>query len=845
MMNGSSLFIALTSGMLLCLTGTAAARDALFNPALLEIDHPMDVDISQFNRSNSLQPGTYKLSINVNGKFIEDRDVTFVQDNPDSKIHPCFVAIKDVLTELGVKVKAVKTLDKIDDKTCVNPESLIDGASWVLDVNTLSLNVDIPQIWLDIAAHNYISPSRWDEGINAMMINYDFSGMHSLKSDYDEDDYYYLNLQNGINLGAWRLRNYSTLNVTEDDTSYHSLSSYLQRDIAALRSQIMIGDTWTASDIFDSTQVRGLRLYTDDDMLPSSQNGFAPVVRGIAKSNATVIIKQNGYIIYQSAVPQGAFEITDLNTASTGGDLDVTVKEEGGSEQHFTQPFTSLAILKRENQTDFDISVGEMRDQSGFTPDVFQSQILHGLPWGLTVYGGTQIAEDYMSGAIGIGKDMGSLGAVSVDVTQANSTFDDSDEQGQSYRFLYSKRFEDTDTTFRLVGYRYSTQGYYTLNEWASRRDDEEGFWETGNRRSRLEGTWTQAFPEGWGNIYLTLSRQEYWKTDEVERLVQLGYNNYWHRISWNISWNYTDSTNISSGSHYYTNDDNNNNDDDDGGEHIFMFSVSIPLSGWMQDSYANYSLTQNNHNESTMQAGVSGTLLEERNMTYNVQQSWSSSPEDTYSGSAGLSYDGTYGSVSGSYDYSSESQRLNYGMKGGILVHADGVTFSQELGETVALIKAPGAEGVGVDNATGVSTDWRGYTVKTQMSPYDENRVAISSDYFEKANVEIENSVVNIVPTRGAVVRAEFVTHVGYRVLFFVKTASGKPAPFGAMAMANLESGSVTGIVGDNGELYLSGMPEKGSFTLTLGTDKTCTAHYQLTVQSPKALLELPVSCQ
>lgn len=134
----------------------------------------------------------------------------------------------------------------------------------------------------------------------------------------------------------------------------------------------MIGDTWTASDIFDSTQIRGARLYTDNDMLPASQNGFAPVVRGIAKSNATVIIRQNGYVIYQSAVPQGAFEITDLNTASTGGDLDVTIKEEDGSEQRFTQPYASLAILKREGQTDVDVSVGELRDEDGFTLTLFR-----------------------------------------------------------------------------------------------------------------------------------------------------------------------------------------------------------------------------------------------------------------------------------------------------------------------------------------------------------------------------------------------------------------------------------------------------------------------------------------
>lgn len=86
-----------------------------------------------------------------------------------------------------------------------------------------------------------------------------------------------------------------------------------------------------------------------------------------------------------------------------------------------------------------------------------------------------------------------------------------------------------------------------------------------------------------------------------------------------------------------------------------------------------------------------------------------------------------------------------------------------------------------------------------------------IDSDYFAKANVEIDNSILSVIPTRGAVVRAEFVTHVGYRVLFNVRQKSGKPVPFGAMASADLPHGSVTGIVGENGELYLSGMPEEG----------------------------------
>lgn len=121
---------------------------------------------------------------------------------------------------------------------------------------------------------------------------------------------------------------------------------------------------------------------------------------------------------------------------------------------------------------------------------------------------------------------------------RANFSHDDT-ETGQSYRFLYSKRFDDTDTSLRLVGYRYSTEGYYTLNEWASRRNSPEDFWETGNRRSRVEEP-TQSLGRDYGNLYLTLSRQQYWHTDDVERLMQFGYSSSWKRLSWNVSWSYS-----------------------------------------------------------------------------------------------------------------------------------------------------------------------------------------------------------------------------------------------------------------------------------------------------------------
>lgn len=310
------------------------------------------------------------------------------------------------------------------------------------------------------------------------------------------------------------------------------------------------------------------------------------------------------------------------------------------------------------------------------------------------------------------------------------------------------------------------------------------------NRRSRVEGTLTQSLGRDYGNLYLTLSRQQYWHTDDVERLMQFGYSSSWKRLSWNVSWSYSNTARQGTG---------NNHASDNTSEQIYMLSLSVPLSGWWGNSYATYSVSQNDNSGSSHQLGLSGTALERNNLSWNLMQSYNSH-DDEVGGNMSLTYDGSYGTVNGSYNYSQNSQRLNYGIRGGILAHSEGVTLSQELGETIALVKAPGAAGLEIDNMRGAATDWRGYTVKTQLNPYDENRVAISDNYFSKSNIELDNTVVTMVPTRGAVVKAEFVTHVGYRVLFRVLNANGKLVPFGAIAAIQDASLADSGIVGDRG---------------------------------------------
>lgn len=134
--------------------------------------------------------------------------------------------------------------------------------------------------------------------------------------------------------------------------------------------------------------------------------GFAPTVRGVANSNAQVTIRQNGYVIYQSYVSPGAFEIKDLYATSSSGNLDVTVKENNGTITQFTVPYSAVPMLQREGRTKYEVTAGEYRSGSSMqnSPDFWQGTISHGFSEGVTVYGGTQLSDNYWAFSAGAGK---------------------------------------------------------------------------------------------------------------------------------------------------------------------------------------------------------------------------------------------------------------------------------------------------------------------------------------------------------------------------------------------------------------------------------------------------------
>ncbi len=433
---------------------------------------------------------------------------------------------------------------------------------------------------------------------------------------------------------------------------------------------------------------------------------------------------------------------------------------------------------------------------------------------------------------------------MSLDLTHARSQLaDDSRHEGQSLRFLYAKSLNGFGTNFQLLGYRYSTKGFYTLDDVAWRTmegyqygddQDDDGVPDvqsyhnlTLNKKGRFQLNISQSLGD-YGSVYVSGSQQSYWGTSESNVWYQLGYAGGVKGVSYALSWSWNKAVGI------------------EGTDRIASFNVSVPFSlftrhGYRRDNaidraYATASASRNSDGDTSWQTGISGTLLQDRNLNYSVTQGHTSN--NGASGSASANWQATYGTLGVGYNYTRDQHDLNWQLSGGVVGHSDGITFSQPLGDTNVLIKAPGASGVSVENQTGVKTDWRGYAVMPYATVYRYNRVALDTNTMSN-NTDIENNVSSVVPTNGALVRASFDTRIGVRALLTVKR-DNQPVPFGAV-VRETQSG-VTSMVGDDGQIYLSGLPLEGELLIQWGDGKQsqCRAPYSLPEQSLQQAITL-----
>ncbi|TBR36907.1 MULTISPECIES: fimbria/pilus outer membrane usher protein [Dyella] len=792
---------------------SGAAADVYFNPGLLH-GRINEVDLSRFEKGQSTLPGTYRTRILVNGDPLLTQDVTFRTVPGQAGAQACITP--GLLSQMGldpVKV-ALHTKDHPDTvpmpsgnfEACGDLHRYLPDARVEFDSYELVLRVSIPQVFLRTSARGYVNPDQWDHGVPVATLAYNANTYH-LRGHGQTSTSTYVGVQAGVNAGRWRFRHDGAFNHQSGSHQYRGNQTYVQRDVTAAKAQLTLGDTYTNGELVDSLRIRGVTLGSDTRMLAPSQRGFAPVIRGVAETNARVTVKQRGYVIYETTVAAGGFQIDDLYPSGFNGDLEVTITEADGREKYIRIPFSAQPRLLREGQYRFNIAVGELRELSQSTsPMVVQGTLQYGVSNALTLYGGITGSKDYRSVMTGAAINT-RLGALSMDVTDAHARLprQGKREHGISARLAYAKRVASTDTTFGLAAYRCNTRGYLGIADAA--RLNQRGSVPWGDReRSRFDVSLQQSLGSMSGQLSLGASQIRYWNGRAARLDYSVGYSHTWRHIGLNVQAQRSQYGNASSaGARQERKPDNS----------VFV-SINVPLGHAANSPRFHSSVSRRSRSSDTYQAGINGTLGADNAFSYGVQGHRSGGAQPVTGGSANATYRSPLAVLAASVGKSSRSpSQYSLSASGAVVAHRHGVTLGQELGETNAIVHAPGARGARVDSRSGVRIDRWGNAIVPHLNPYQVNSIDIDPIGTD-ADVEMQSTNALVVPRAGAVVQLNYTTVQGKAVMVHALHADGSPLPFGALVFD--AEGNEVGVVGQGSRAFIRGAPEGAVLKVSWG---------------------------
>ncbi|WGS46918.1 fimbrial biogenesis outer membrane usher protein [Burkholderia sp. JSH-S8] len=815
-----------------CNTGVQAGESSTgeVSPALVEFEDVFmlgktgaGADVSRFAMRNSAAPGRYRVDIYVNQQYVTRREVQFKVDERN-ETQPCFDKVG--LQSIGVDLNrlAFDGQQKFsDDHGCIYVQNVAADASSSFDLSELKLDLSIPQAIARRDVRGYVNPEYWDSGVTAGILGYDFNLYRTNAGTRGTHTQGYFGLRLGANLGDWRFRHEGSYTFdSKGRQKYQDILSHAQRDLPALRSQLIIGDGYTSGDLFDSASFRGVMLINDDRMLPESLHGYAPVVRGVAFSNAKVMIRQNGVLIYETIVTPGAFEIDDLYATGYGGDLNVDIQEADGSHHSFSVPYAALPASLRMGRSRYYLAAGAVRDQQLSSAPVFaQGTWQHGFTNLFTGYGGGTIANRYVSVMAG-GAFNTPFGAIGLDITHAMTSLKRGrgNLSGSSLRASYMKHFSRINAHVAIAAYRYSTGGFFGLTDAMRERDRENqslSFGTVLRQQSRSSLTVSQGLGEKLGQLSITGSTINYWNRDGTDINYSIGYNNSYKNIGYNIA----------VVRQYLANNK---------AETLYFASVTIPI-GTFRPMTLSSNITRNTTGRTQSQTSISGTLGVDNAVSYGLTASVSGKNDNTAaSGNASILYHSPYADFKGNVGAAAGYSQESIGVRGALIAHQEGVILSQPTSETIGIVAAPGAEGARIINMSGLRINSRGYAVIPYLTPYSMNSVSIDPK-GTSTDVELKVTEQHVAPRAGSVALIKFETVVGRSALVAAKRSDGVALPFGASVLD--EAGNEVGVVGQGSNIFLRGFDPTSILTVKWGNDMSSQCRLAYSIPAHDASLK------
>ncbi|MGS0639221.1 fimbria/pilus outer membrane usher protein [Citrobacter sp. VF227] len=799
-----------------------APGDVEFNTTFLDSAYTAGVDLQQFSRSNGMLAGEYLTDVWLNDELLGTEKLTFSK-MADGKVAVCMTPA--LLARLNVRASALHNTDKLTAGQCTPVEQVIPSARLTWDSGQQKLVIAVPQEDMEKTARGSVPPSLWQNGSLAAFTAYNASAYQS-ESGGETFNSQYLSLNSGVNVGGWYLRhNGSLTSQTGSGSRYQSINTYIQHDVTPVRGRFLAGQANTSGRLFDSLSFTGVSLFSDDQMLPESQRGYAPDIRGIARSSARVTVRQGGNVIYETTVPAGAFVINDLYPTGYGGDLSVTVREADGSESTFLVPYASVADLLRPGASRYEAVAGKYRRPDGRDGQPFyQASWQQGITNTLTLYGGGQFSDGYQSFQAGSAVST-PLGALALDVTQARTSTVRDTLSGQSYRITYNKLVSDTQSNIALAAYRFSTRDYLDFAQAMEYQNLQKGdvvsagvLYRTKNRYSL---TLSQGLAEGWGTLSVTGLSQNYWDRAGNDMQYQFGYSSRWKRVSYSL----TAARNRAPEGSMQTS---------------WLVSFSVPLGEEHPVTFSS-AVSHDSGAGLAEQVSLAGTAGERQEMNWGVSGTHSEQGGSTASVSG--QYLSPWTSINASAGAGRDNRTLSAGLSGAVVAHPHGVTLTPYTGDTWVVVNAPGAAGAEVSSYPGLKLDHWGNAVMPASMPYQRNQVSLDPKGLSD-RVELESTTRNVIPRAGAVVVAEFATQQGYALLL-TPDRPEDGLPFGATVTDS--QGNPVGMSGQGGTVYARVSDKTGRLFATVkggGKATTCIMPFSVTEET-RAMQQITYTCK
>ena len=441
----------------------------------------------------------------------------------------------------------------------------------------------------------------------------------------------------------------------------------------------------------------------------------------------------------------------------------------------------------------------------------------YGLPYDMTIYGGTLLSENYYALALGTGVSLGAYGAMAADVIQSNyrkdeQRFLDSNGRGAAWRVRYEKTMTNTGTTVNIANYQYISGQYASFQDYVEYGSiASSGLISSGNLKSRWQISLSQSLGQ-WGNLYLGGDYAKYSGDSSDVKTLNAGYHTSIKGVgvSLNYSRNY-----YQVGSYRDKHWDSN---------HTVMLNLSIPLSLF----YRNSSFDLINSTSLSYMGRMQKTAQGQENYSHSVVMTGSTSDPDISwtlaqdlggnedrATSLSVGYTGDRITASAGVDHNKYTNAYQMGLNGAVVLHKTGITLASNAYDSIAVIEVPDAAGVKVAQNFETKTDMFGHAVLTYLTNYTKNEFAIDSSTLPDGALLLDNTNRIVIPAGGSVVRVKYPVRFGKQAVFVLRDENQRPVSFGSKVDLFDEDGKkdpfVSGIVGEGGRVYLSGLPSKG----------------------------------